>query len=138
VVKRCVGPLYEDKGMFLVHWSDIDFARGTVHVARSLAYHHSTQGTRHQYREAEPKTANSRRTIPLPDVALRALQAHRLKQVEQRLRARARKNHDLVFTNQYGGYLNQSILRQEVKQLLHEVGLPALAFMICATALLPS
>ena len=128
MVKRCVGPLYEDKGMFLVHWSDIDFARGTLHVARLLAYHHSTQGTRHQYREAEPKTANSRRTIPLPDVALRALQAHRLKQVEQRLRARAWKNHDLVFTNQYGGYLNQSILRQEVKQLLHEAGLPALRF----------
>src|SRR5215472_2054731 len=37
----------------------------------------------------------------------------------------ATKNHDLVYTNQYGGYLNQSILRREVKQLLHEAGLPA-------------
>jgi integrase len=95
---------------------------------RSLAYHHSTEGARHQYREAEPKTVSSRRTIPLPDVALRELQTHHLKQVEERLRARTWKNHDLVFTNQYGGYLNQSILRREVKQLLHEADLPALRF----------
>lgn len=114
--------------LLALHWSDIDFARGTVHVARSLAYHHSPQGTRHQYQEAEPKTANSRRTIPLPDVALRALQAHRLKQVEERLHAPTWKIHNLVFTNQYGGYLNQSILRHEVKQLLHEAELPALRF----------
>jgi len=114
--------------LLALHWSDIDFGKGTVHVARSLAYHHSTEGTKHQYREAEPKTVNSRRTIPLPDVALRALQAHRLKQKEEQLRTRAWKNHDLVFTNQYGGYLNQSILRREVKQLLHEAGLPALRF----------
>ena len=114
--------------LLALHWSDIDFARGTVHVARSLAYHHSTEGTQHQYREAEPKTANSRRTIPLPDVAIRALQAHRLKQMEERLRAQSWKIHDLVFTNQYGGYLNQSILRREVKQLLQEAGLPILRF----------
>ncbi len=114
--------------LLALHWQDIDFTRGTLHVARSLAYHHSPQGTRHQYREAEPKTANSRRTIPLPDVALRALQAHRLRQAEERLRAPAWKYPDLVFTNQYGGYLNQSILRHEVKQLLHEAGLPALRF----------
>jgi integrase len=114
--------------LLALHWSDIDFARGTVHVARSLAYHHSSEGTRHQYREAEPKTASSRRTIPLPDVALRALQAHRLKQIEERLRARAWKVDDLVFTNQYGGYLNQSSLRREAKQLLQEAGLPTLRF----------
>jgi integrase len=47
------------------------------------------------------------------------LQGHRLKQVEDRLRASAWKHHDLIFTNQYGGYLNQSILR-------HEAMLPAL------------
>ena len=114
--------------LLALHWQDIDFARETLHVARSLAYHHSPQGTRHQYREAEPKTATSRRTIPLPDVALRALQVHRLRQAEERLRATAWKDQDLVFTNQYGGYINQSILRKEVKKLLHEAGLPPLRF----------
>ncbi len=99
-----------------------------MHVARSLAYHHSTEGAQHQYREAEPKTASFRRTIPLPEVAIRALQEHRLKQVEERLHASAWKNQDLVFTNQYGGYLDQSILRREVKQLLNEADLPALRF----------
>jgi integrase len=44
------------------------------------------------------------------------------------LRAPSWKIHDLVFTNQHGGYLNQSILRREVKQLLHEADLPALRF----------
>ena len=33
--------------------------------------------------EAKPKTAYSRQTITLPDVALPALQTHRLKQVEE-------------------------------------------------------
>jgi integrase len=114
--------------LLALHWPDIDFTRGTVHVARSLAYHHNSNGTRHEYREAEPKTASARRTIPLPDVALRALQAHRLRQKEERLRAPTWKNPDLVFTNQYGGHLNQSILRTQVKQLLYEAGLPALRF----------
>ena len=44
------------------------------------------------------------------------------------MHAPAWKIHNLVFTNQYGGYLNQSILRHEVKQLLHEAELPALRF----------
>jgi integrase len=116
--------------LLALHWSDIDFAKGTVHVARSLAYHHNlnTQGAQHEYKEAEPKTANSRRTIPLPEIAIRALQAHRLKQVEERLQASTWKHHDLVFTNQFGGYLNQSILRRQVNQLLHEAGLPDLRF----------
>ena len=48
--------------------------------------------------------------------------------MEQRLHAPTWKNPDLVFTNQYRGYLNQSILRREVKQLLHEAGLAALRF----------
>jgi hypothetical protein len=34
--------------------------------------------------------------------------------VEERLSARAWKNHDLVFTNQFEGYLNQSTLRHVV------------------------
>lgn len=116
--------------LLALHWPDIDFAKGTVHVARSLAYHRNTQtpGKRHAYKEAEPKTASSRRTIPLPDIATRALQAHRLKQIEQRLHASTWQVQDLVFTNQFGGHLNQSIVRHQVKQLLHEAGLPALRF----------
>jgi integrase len=114
--------------LLALHWPDIDFTKGTVHVARSLAYHNSPQGTRHQYKETEPKTANSRRTIPLPGVAIRALQAHRLRQVEERLRAPAWKYQDLIFTNQYGEYINQSTLRRQVTKLLHETELPALRF----------
>ncbi len=45
-------------------WPDVDFAAGTVTVRRSLA-----RGRIERWELAQPKTATSRRTIPLPSIA---------------------------------------------------------------------
>lgn len=51
-------------------WSDIDMAAGTVRVEKSLR-----QLDRYRFVRDQTKTEKSRRTLPIPGVALRALQA---------------------------------------------------------------
>jgi len=52
----------------------------------------------------EPKTARSRRSIPLPATTLRALKEHRRKQAEERLKVGPDyQQHDLVFARPKAG-----------------------------------
>ncbi len=113
--------------LLALRWSDIDFAKAKVHVARSLSYH-NPDGTGHTYKEEEPKTRSSRRTIPLPDFAMEALQKHRIQQVEMRLKAAEWKDKGLVFPNSKGGYLWVRTLIIQFRKLLEKAGLPAIRF----------
>ena len=60
--------------LFGLKWQDIDLAKGELHVRRALVRMPTGQG----YKEAEPKTQNSRRSIVLTTRAVEALEAHRL------------------------------------------------------------
>ena len=60
-------------------WDDIDFETRTLRVAHSLQ---RTPG--HGLELLEPKTAGSRRSLVMPDVVVRALRAHRMRQLEER------------------------------------------------------
>lgn len=55
-------------------WKNIDFKAKTISVTQSLAYHNG------EYIIKEPKTAKSRRTIPLPDICFVKLKRMRRKQ----------------------------------------------------------
>jgi len=60
------------------------------------------------------KTDESRRTMVLPQVCLEALRAHRVRQLEERMKGGARWSnaHDLVFTTRRGGLLDpRNVLR---------------------------
>lgn len=113
--------------LLALRWSDIDFEKATLQVSRSLSYY-NPEKTGYIYEEAEPKTASSRRLIPLPQVTAQALQKHRLQQVEVRLQASVWEEKGLVFPNPRGGYYCFITLQQELKKLLHEAGLPSLRF----------
>jgi integrase len=113
--------------LLALRWNDIDVPKATVRVIRSLSYR-NPDGTGYEHKEEEPKTKSSKRTIPLPDFALEALQKHRVQQLEMRLKAPEWEDKGLVFPNDKGGYLWVDPLRKQLKKLLREAGLPAIRF----------
>ena len=113
--------------LLALKWSDIDWSLKTVHVVRSLSYR-NPNGDGFQFREEEPKTASSRRTIPLPAIAFEALKEHRKQQLEARLSMPGWQHKELVFTNDEGGYAWPATIREQLRKLLIEAELPALRF----------
>ncbi|TMC16771.1 MAG: site-specific integrase [Chloroflexi bacterium] len=113
--------------LLALRWTDIDFQKATLHVTRSLSYR-NPDGTGYEHKVEEPKTASSKRTIPLPDFALEALQKHRVQQLERRLKTPEWEDKGLVFPNDTGGYLWVDPLRRQLKKLLQEAGLPVIRF----------
>jgi integrase len=56
-----------------LQWKDIDFEKGTAIIKRALITHRKGGG----WHFSEPKTKQSRRTIPLPVSTVKELRAHR-------------------------------------------------------------
>jgi integrase len=80
-----------------LHWRDVDLEAGRLTVRVAL---HRIEG---RLQIDELKTARSRRSIPLPGVAITALRAHRTRQLEERLAAGEHwEEHGLVFTSATG------------------------------------
>jgi integrase len=105
-----------------LRWDDIDLDRGLLSVRRSLR---KVPGG---WDFGEPKTRSSRRVVKLPDIAVHALKAHRLNQLEERLAAPAWLDPTLVFATQVGTPLDGRNLLREFKCHLARAGLDAEAF----------
>jgi integrase len=61
-------------------WGAVDLERGIMTISRSL------EQTRSGLRFKAPKTKSGRREIGLPPIAIEALEAHRLRQLEMRMK----------------------------------------------------
>lgn len=87
-----------------LRWSDLDLAKGTLQVARSVE---EVDGT---FRFKSPKTDRSCRTIKLPGSLLEQLGRHRKEQSALRLRLGLGKDAtDLVLTTPEGSMLNRTM-----------------------------
>jgi len=122
-----------------LQWKDVDLDKGVVTVQRALVWRDKKQG----WSFTEPKTAKSRRNIPLPASIVRSLTSHKARQSEQRLKAGKKyKNNDLVFATRKGAPLmRRNILRCHFRPVLERAGLPASIRLYdlrhtCATLLL--
>jgi integrase len=118
-----------------LRWQDIDFSAGTLTVRKQL------QRVDGQFQLVEPKTARSRRTLALPDVAVLELEDHRDRQRGERAAALDKwKDLDLVFTRPDGGPLDGTVVTHQFHRLLERAGLPQRRFHdlrhSCATLLL--
>ncbi len=103
-----------------LQWKDIDFGRGTATVQRGLVWHRTGGG----YHFKQPKTAKSRRTIPLPVSLLKPLQKHRIRQFEARLKVGDAWNDlDLVFPSEIGTPLNPPNITRHFKRMLKKAKL---------------
>lgn len=93
------------KGELLaLQWSEIDLEGGFVHVRATL-----TRITGRGMVRGAPKTASSRRTVPLPAMTVAALRRHRTTQRQAHLAAGLGwAEHDFVFSSRRGAPLDPS------------------------------
>ena len=84
-----------------LRWTDVDLDAGHLRVARTLSR------VRGGLVLTEPKSARSRRTVPLPCPCVETLRAHRVRQAEERLIAGSLwQDHGLVFPSRVGTLLD--------------------------------
>jgi integrase len=122
-----------------LQWKDIDFSRGIARVQRTLIW--PRQGGSWYF--GEPKTAKSRRSIPLPISVVYSLSRHKRDQAEERLKAGPKyQNNDLIFATSEGTpIMMRNLLRRHFKPILKRAELPETIRLYdlrhsCATLLL--
>jgi len=96
-----------------LRWTDLDLESGTLSVQQTL------QRIGKELRFVESKSDKSRRTVPLPQVAVDALKRHRTQQKKERLLAGGKwQKSDLVFTSTLGTPLDERNVRRSFEDLL--------------------
>lgn len=126
------------KGELLaLRWSDVDLDGGTLRVHRTVQRLGAGEGLV----IGAPKTARSRRTIPLPDVCVAALRAHRATQAGERAAAGDKwVDLGLVFSTAKGTVIEPRNLNRLFDVKVKEAGVRRIRFHdlrhTCATLLL--
>jgi integrase len=122
-----------------LQWTDLDFQHNTITVQRVVVWERWTKAVYF----AEPKTAKSRRTIPLPVYVMRKLQEHRRRQLEYKLKLgeKFQNEYNLVFTSKTGTIVSiRNLQRRHFKPLLVKAKVPDIRLYdlrhTCATLLL--
>ncbi|MGB3684773.1 MAG: site-specific integrase [Ornithinimicrobium sp.] len=140
-----LGPLFSvgvalglRKGELLaLRWEDVDLTGSTLRVQRTVQRLGSGVGLV----EGAPKTARSRRTIPLPAACVIGLREHRQSQDAERTEAGdAWQEHGLVFASTRGTVIEPRNLNRLLDQLVSQAGVPRIRFHdlrhTCASMLL--
>src|SRR5262249_9343453 len=110
-----------------LRWQDVDFERRTLTVKRILERIGRGEGSTLQL--VEPKTTRSRRTVNLPDTAIRALKAHKVRQLEERLAGGSRwQDRGLIFPSRIGTPFQPHGLHDDFKRILAKAELPDMRF----------
>lgn len=106
--------------MLALTWDDVDLENSSLLVRANLVH------TREGIFCEEVKTGHSRRRIALPSIAVEALQRHRARQAQERLRlGPAWRDMNLVFPNTVGGFYDVNNWRSGwFYRLLSRAGLP--------------
>lgn len=118
-------------------WEDLDLQARTLQIRRTLS-----TATGGGFSFGVPKTAKSRRSIKVPELALASLKRHRKAQLEERMRLTGLwEDHDLVFATGVGTPISrQDLITRSFWPLLQHTGLPRIRFHdlrhTCATLLL--
>jgi integrase len=119
--------------LLALRWQDVDLARGLIHIRQTLArvrvHGRSSAGKKTQLIFQEPKTEQSRRTVPIPADIVEELQRHKARQAQVRLLlGQAYEDQGLVFCAANGNPLEPVDFYRRFVQLLRQAGLPARRF----------
>ena len=108
--------------MMALRWRSVDLEAATLSVVETL------QRVQGEVTFADVKTASSRRQIALPASTVEALRAHRVRQVEERLKlGPIWQDLDLVFCNTIGGPLwRGNLLWEHFRPLCRRAGVPVI------------
>ena len=105
-----------------LRWQDLDFDAGRATIRRAL-----TKAADGRPAFKEPKTAGSRRAIPLPSSLAAVLRDHRKSQAEHALKLGLSYDRasDLVFANEAGTPLDaRNVVNRHFKPAVKAAGLP--------------
>lgn len=114
-------------------WSKIDFEKRELYIESSLCRVETDEMKNghhiYTYKIMEPKTAKSKRTIPLSEVVIEALkiQYNRQQSLKKKF-ADIYQNQDFVFARYDGQYLNQRAFMNEYKNFLKKYGIHHIRF----------
>lgn len=113
-------------------WADIGTSsvtvRHTLHRCDGRCDQHECLD---RWQLREPKTAKSRRTVPIPAVTVAALEAHRVRQLEEQAAKGAMGKKGLVFTTPTGRPIHGSNLLPDWYATLDRLGLPRITLHDC-------
>lgn len=121
-----------------LQWPDIDLQKNTLTVQRTLVWERWTN----KWYFGEPKTARSRRTIPIPAGLTKSLATLKAQQGERRLQLGEQyQNNNLVFASKVGTPVSiRNFERRHFKPILKQADLPDIRLYdlrhTCATLLL--
>jgi integrase len=109
--------------MLALTWRDVDLKSGIVAVRRTV-----TRAIDHGWKIGEiPKTASSRRSIPLREATVAALRKQRVRQAELRLAGGDRwANLDLVFSRDNGEWIDPVVVRDAFDRAVERARVPPL------------
>jgi integrase len=101
-------------------WENVDFTNARLAVVQSLSVVNYQD-----VRLVQPKTVKGRRSIALDPTTVAALQAHRVRQLEERLQwGEAWHDSDLVFTRENGTAIHPQRMTSWFEQLARDAALP--------------
>ncbi len=105
-------------------WEDLDLERGALSVQRSWS-----RAARDGWDVGSPKTKSSRRLLALSTTVVELLKAHRVRQLEYRLRVGATySDRGFVFTQFEGRPLHVNTIIPRFHKLTDRAGLPRIRF----------
>jgi integrase len=109
-----------------LRWNDIDLDKRQLSIRQSLQRVGGKRfGQPGKLQFVEPKTERSRRTLHMPAAIVRALPAHRSRQLQERLIAGSGwKESGLVFTTTIGTPFEPRSAVSDFKRILAKAGLP--------------
>lgn len=109
-------------------WSDIDFKDEELKVERSIRIVEIINRDGSRNRETviqDPKSKDSIRTVPIPSNLIPVLNAHKLKQAEEKLKAGdSYITSDFVFTTELGKTIDARNLLRSYTRLLKKADIP--------------
>ena len=116
-------------------WEDVNFDNNRITICRNLTR------LQHGWSLEEPKTRQSRRTIPIPAGTMSDLKEHQENQLEQIKKAKTYNNQNFVFASGDGEPLNErNLVKRHFKPILEKEGFPDIRLYdlrhTCATLLL--
>jgi integrase len=116
-----------------LRWRDLDLDDGVLHVRQTLVRvgnHNATEGDRKtRLIFQEPKTEQSRRTIPIPEEVIEALKHHKARQAQERLlMGEAYLDNGLVFCQANGQLIDPRNFIRHFERLLKQAGVPRIRF----------
>lgn len=113
-------------------WDDVDLEDSIIHVNHSITvYRNRDSNTPNRYIVAvkEPKTVNSKRSVPITNKLTGLLKEHKQKMIEENLKAgRSNKDYNFVFQTRNGTPHRQSNVTRTWKKLLEKANVEYIKF----------